>query len=80
MTAPSWPHPWPFAEHCHWHDRHEPVPDSGAYIVCGECGHVYVTALELLKTFADEAPADHEIDGDMTAKDIMFCPLCLHDF
>lgn len=80
MTGPPWPFDWPYEEHCHWHNTHEPIPESGAYRACGECGHVYVTALDLLKTYADNAPSETSIDPNTTAKDIHFCPFCLHDF
>jgi len=80
MTTEQWPHPWPPSEHCYVHGAHEPVPQGGAYIVCGECGHVYHTALDLLRDFAEQAPPGFVVSGDTTAKDIAFCPFCTHDF
>jgi len=80
MTDPYWPHPWPPEEHCYSHGVHEPVPEGGAYRFCVECGHVYVTALDLLRDFAANAPDDCPVSPDITAKDIHFCAHCTHDF
>jgi len=85
MTAiePSgepWPYSWPENEHCYSHGVHEPIPADGAYLVCFECGHVFVTALDLLLDYAVNSPPDIPVPGDITAKDINFCPHCIHDF
>jgi hypothetical protein len=66
--------PW----HCYYHHRDEP---SSGYRVCGECAHTYSTADDLKQTYLDYAPAGLTIIvEDMTADEIYFCPLCLHDF
>ena len=36
-------------QHCHIHDVDE--DDRGAYIACGECGHVYLTARSLRQAY-----------------------------
>lgn len=36
-------------QHCHIHEVDE--DDRGAYLACGECGHVYLTARSLRKAY-----------------------------
>jgi hypothetical protein len=62
---------------CFWHG-HEPIPDD-AYVVCGECGHCWVTGDDLL---ADARLLCAEIGLTLPPGDpdkITFCPLCSHD-
>lgn len=82
MNDPQWLYPWPSNEHCYSHGTHEPVPESGAYRVCFECGHVFVTDVELRQAYIDNAPEDTKVYADrlVSADDISFCPHCLHDF
>lgn len=60
---------------CHIDDKWEICTD-GTYCICGECGHVFESATDLeqayLRDYADTQP--------IPAKDIDFCPECLHDF
>lgn len=80
-TGEPWPFAWPPSEHCHWHEAHEPTPSGGAYIVCGECGHVYATPEELVDIFVNEAPPDFPVTlENISAESIRFCPYCIHDF
>lgn len=74
-----WPYDWPPSEHCHWHEAHEPIPEN-AYTVCGECMHVYATAEELIAAYIDNAPPNTPNLDTIKVTDIMFCPLCMHDF
>lgn len=80
MADSQWPHPWPYTEHCTWHDAHEPA--EGAYRLCLECGHAFRTAEELQTTYVDNAPAETRslAAGLVPASEISFCPHCLHDF
>jgi hypothetical protein len=77
MTEPG-PPPSPHDLGCFWHGE-EPVPD-GAYLVCGECWHCFVTDEELLA--ADRAMRIEVglLGGPSSADEIRFCPLCSHDF
>lgn len=82
----------PVEEQC-WHHGREPVPD-GAYLVCGECGHCYVTADDLRREYRlmDErcmASPWYDATSELwavdplvvpTADEIYACPLCAHDF
>ena len=70
---------------CYMHDTFE--LSSGAYIVCGECQHVYQSPRALRKAWRRTG---REIDGWrrwlhpihlMTpARRIFFCQECLHDW
>jgi len=65
---------------CYSCGRDEPVPPSGAYLICPECGHVYETADDLLEDYLAQAPErilSHRIPA--WADEITFCPLCLHN-
>jgi hypothetical protein len=68
--------------HCAIHNVAE--PSDGAYQVCGECGHVYMTAEDLIEAdlrvrqeigglFGDAAPEA------WLAGEIYICPECSHD-
>jgi hypothetical protein len=57
--------------------RAEPIPLSGAYLSCFECGHVFETASELEQLYKRlREPGMNTTPADL----ITFCPLCLHDF
>lgn len=64
--------------HCWFHHADE-NPD-GAFIVCGECWHVYRTAADLEvayeRAIAEMGLPPHYKD----AADIFFCQECIHDF
>lgn len=70
-------------DYCYSCGRDEPIPPSGAYIVCLECSHVYTTAQDLVDAYRSESeriyaePASAPVP---TADAIYHCPLCLHDF
>jgi hypothetical protein len=66
---------------CHSCCKLEPRPDD-YYQICGECGHVFVTASELEEAALLNIPEKHR-DGryyEVEAASIFFCPLCAHDF
>lgn len=84
-TGEPWPHPWEPQDHCYIHG-YEPVIGE-PYILCGECHHCYRTADELVLYFWDlvrlaNGEQDMELPSGEPVKpdDILFCPLCLHDF
>lgn len=56
---------------------HEPVPPR-YHLLCGECGHVFVSALDLLVAHNDRC-AEVGAPGAVTADDVAVCPLCTHD-
>lgn len=66
--------------HCWIHHANEAVEDP--YIVCGECGHVYVTAEDLEAAWAREVATDPNWLGKTIPKadEIGFCQECIHDF
>jgi hypothetical protein len=77
---------------CEWHHRIE-VESPDTFRVCGECGHVWNTAEELLDEFNREGERVERqlaemldggrFTGDLGATDVadvLFCPLCLHDW
>jgi len=59
---------------CHSCLKLEPLPDD-YYIACGECGHVYVTAEDLVNAYVDEYPGYRP-----KAEHIPSCAKCWHDF
>lgn len=71
---------------CFTHCKMEAIPPSGAYAICGECGHVYATAAELLYAYNNEIDSFNSgfaVDAlpyAAKADSITFCPHCLHDF
>lgn len=84
-------------DHCSWHQVDEPnpadFPDVGdAYQICLECGHVYLTPLDLEQAYArevraiwqaqerDEPGVHHPIPEHLSAEEIGFCQECTHDF
>ena len=84
-----WPHPWPPGEHCWHHNAHEPEPEGGAYMVCGECWHLFATADDLLaaaNAMVDQSNAylarDPSFDPAMAtphetdAAKVTVCPYC----
>lgn len=68
---------------CHHHKIHELIPMGGAYRVCGECGHVYATAADLVDAY-NWALGEHGLEGlrlsVRRAETIAFCQECLGDF
>ena len=71
-------------EHCSSHG-YEPVP-IGAYRICVECGHCYITREDLetlhyalLLTF-EGLDWEGFVAKPAPACDIHTCPLCTHDF
>lgn len=67
--------------HCWTHNVDEP---SDGYLLCGECGHMFLTPEELIAAdlnWREESLAYGRMDN--TAKDpekIYSCPHCTHDF
>lgn len=79
--------------HCHWHNVDE--DDTGAYVVCLECGHVYPTKRALRSAYRRQvAPWRGRVfTSDVPswrlwwrwlfpprAGRIWFCQVCSHDF
>lgn len=62
---------------CFWHGF-EPVPDN-AYLVCGECGHCWVTADDLMEAVRLICAAIGATVPSGPAL-VYHCPLCAHDF
>lgn len=63
---------------CYSHHRSEPIPAGGAFRVCGECGHCWVTRESFqvdLAVMWDEIKLPGPVPDD-----IPHCPLCAHDF
>ncbi|WP_431911643.1 hypothetical protein [Nonomuraea jabiensis] len=71
--------------------KDEPIPEGGAYQVCFECSHVYVTWEDLVDTYnvrtlatnkahPEFAPLALLVSSPESAERIFHCPLCLHDF
>lgn len=76
MTAPE---PTAHDPGCWFHGA-EPIPD-GAYLVCGECGHCYVTAADLIDTERRVlTEVGHPVMATIYPDTIYACPLCAHDF
>jgi hypothetical protein len=67
-------------EWCWHHNRSEPTPEGGAYRICGECFHCFNTEADLLaadRTMRTEVGLSGvAVSGD----DVLYCPLCSHDF
>lgn len=66
---------------CHSCLKLEPLPDE-YYSVCGECGHVYVTAEELLEA-ENRLLFEMQVTKPPVVTDpehVYTCPLCGHDF
>lgn len=66
--------------------RAEPIPPSGAYVTCFECGHVYETANDLLIAYNDMVEGLNSVMSSIgpinwaeNAEGILLCPLCMHD-
>jgi len=79
------------ADHCYIHNEDEPA-ESALAIVCGECGHMYPDAVELVTA---DARLRQELELTplpvgavsfvLTAPESVFqviptCPTCAHDF
>lgn len=76
---PGWPPP-PGEDWCYSHNRSEPIPEGGAYRVCGECGHCWLSQEDLM---ADVIKSAQECGADvwpLGPQFVYFCPLCIHDF
>jgi hypothetical protein len=56
-----------------WHHGYE--PDVGAFRVCGECAHAFMTEEELIS-----ADAQWREGQRVAVDDITCCPLCTHDW
>ena len=60
--------------------KDEPIPETGAFQVCGECFHVYVTEDDLLashnRVLAEMGEPPRIELGDLRH----FCGECIHDF
>jgi hypothetical protein len=72
------PPPTPRDLGCFWHGE-EPIPE-GAYLVCAECGHCYVTADDLLVAHREMRKEIGLPPHVATPSEILYCPLCAHDF
>ena len=69
--------------HCFWH--HVDEPDDGAYRVCFECKHVYLTAEALREAWAEVTAEGYDLPPgtDVIAppvEQIYGCPYCAHDW
>lgn len=71
-TSSQWTVPVGY-QYCSYHDVDE--PGKGAYIICPECNHVYVSAKALQDAYAAQLP-----EQPPPANEIYFCPLCASDF
>lgn len=75
--SPHEPSPECGDDHCYSHNIDEPFgPNS--YRVCGECGHVFDTAEDLIEDFNSEMPEG--LPPEVDVQKINFCPWCTHDF
>ena len=53
---------------------HDTVEDAkGAYRVCYECGHVFMTKKDLMEQV-------RKLWGVESFRDTLSCPLCIHDW
>lgn len=66
------------SKHCFFHHVDEPGGET-AYVVCGECFHVYVTPEDLV-TLATRPEAFLFSESIPKASEIYVCPLCAHEF
>ncbi len=69
-----------WGHHCSFHHVDEPA--EGAYLICFECGHAYLTAEDLRAAFMAEVAPDlsSPLPEPPPAEGVWFCPLCAHDF
>lgn len=66
---------------CYSCGRDEPIPPSGVYLICLECGHAYVTAQDLVDAYHSESERIYVAPLVPLAADAIYhCPLCMHDF
>lgn len=80
-TEPAWP------SFCHVHGHSEDCTTT-TYKVCFECGHVYETEADLIRSvnqmFESIAAADgqtlHSNDYWVSGEAVYACPECAHDF
>jgi hypothetical protein len=72
--------------HCHGCEVDELFDLETAFAVCGECRHVYQTREDLAREFLINHP---DFDAYLNhgkpiavpaAREIFFCPICIHDF
>jgi Fe2+ or Zn2+ uptake regulation protein len=64
---------------CVIHEVDEPLTET-THRVCFECGHVYETPTDVEQLHREIAD-DYTIQvSGKKAEDILFCPLCLHDW
>lgn len=71
--------PSPGDDWCYSCNRSEPIPEAGAYLVCGECFHCFDTADDLMAAVRKMA-AEIGVQAPASADEVYFCPLCAHDF
>lgn len=64
---------------CHSCLKLEPLP-AEYHEVCGECGHVYVTAEDLMAAYIEEWRKMAVSVQALDTPSIDACPLCGHDF
>jgi hypothetical protein len=64
--------------HCHWHNADEPA--KGTYRTCQECGHVYQSADDLIKAWAEQWKSSGEPWAIASAENIPCCAFCAHDW
>lgn len=53
-------------------------PNQEVYCICFECKHVYLTGHDLVRAYNQTAPDGTKLQ--QLAREISFCPYCLHDF
>lgn len=63
---------------CHAHANCEPLRRSD-YQYCIECGHVFRTASELLRSH-NEVLREMDLPRETDPKQVFCCPHCVHDF
>lgn len=65
---------------CYVCNKYESIPESGAYKVCFECNHVYITEDDLLVAHNNMlSEMDEERIEDLG--DLQYCcGMCSHDF
>jgi hypothetical protein len=64
--------------HCYFHHVDEPRERDA--LICGECGHVFLSPENLRLEWLTNAPPDLEGQAAPPADEIDFCPLCSHSF
>lgn len=90
MTGQEQHAPTAECESLHCYSCHVDEPADGTeYIVCRECGHVYLTAWELRRAYRHMLWQVFRLEGmrnrlwlwlTVRARRLPFCPKCSHDF